>query len=136
MFERWRSRRPRAVAETTEAVRAPGDAWRSLPPVQRVLDAPRPVAEPGFAASLATHWNPSFQTGLGHGALPDAPTGLLLDALRPAPAPNTELPGRRLPVTGVGAGAGAGAVPGVARRTATGAAVRAEGPQAAPRAAT
>ncbi|MBD0717001.1 hypothetical protein BU196_24270, partial [Streptomyces sp. CBMA370] len=116
MFEKWRTARAARGSEArgeaparTEAPAtpvAPGDAWRALPPVQRVLDGPRTVAEHGFASSLATHWNPSFQRDLGHGAVPDAPGGVLLDAVRPVTGPtttSTELPGLRLPVAGRGA---------------------------------
>ncbi|MFE0779031.1 hypothetical protein ACFW3E_39040, partial [Streptomyces sp. NPDC058861] len=95
------------VTDVTD-VTAPGDAWRTMPPVRRVLGAPRTVAEHGFAASLATHWDPSFRTALGHGALPDAPAGVLLDAARPVPPSNGEPPGLRLPVAG---GAGGTAAP-------------------------
>src|SRR5690348_4766636 len=112
MFEKWRARRSSGAQSATEPVTgstapatAPGDAWLGLPPVQRVLDgAPRTIASHGFAASLATQWNPSFQTDLGHGAVPDAPGGVLLDAVRPVRPPSgtpaPELPGLRLPVAG------------------------------------
>ncbi|MEX0171477.1 hypothetical protein MRBLMG1_004134, partial [Streptomyces sp. LMG1-1-1.1] len=111
MFGKWRGRKshgaeagaPVEGAAPAAPAAAPGDAWRGLPPVQRVLDAPRTIAEHGFSTSLATHWNPSFQSDLGHGALPDAPAGVLLDAVRPVLGSGTgpaggELPGLRLPV--------------------------------------
>ncbi len=140
MFEKWRTARTRStrgaesgVREESSASVAPsassGDAWRALPPVQRVLAAgPRTVAEYGFSASLATHWNPSFQSDLGHGAVPDAPGGVMLDAVRAVPSPvgrepagrseGTELPGLRLPLAGA-AGSGPGAAPAVQRVPAT-----------------
>ncbi|MEU4279929.1 hypothetical protein AB0F57_34210, partial [Streptomyces tanashiensis] len=111
MFEKWRGRKaadagaPARDAAPVAPATATGDAWLGLPPVRRVLDgAPRTITEHGFAASLATHWNPSFQSDLGHGAVPDAPGGVLLDAVRtvrePAGPPAAELPGLRLPVAG------------------------------------
>lgn len=145
MFEKWRTARTARGAESggrEESVAsvapaaAPGDAWRALPPVQRVLDAgPRTIAEHGFSTSLATHWNPSFQSDLGHGAVPDAPGGVMLDAVRPVPVRESagrpegaELPGLRLPVAGSveagspsasgsasGSGDGAGLCPRAAR---------------------
>ncbi|MFD9247201.1 hypothetical protein ACFV0D_35825, partial [Streptomyces sp. NPDC059556] len=101
MFEKWRTARTRNAQHARDAESggreessasvapaASGDAWRALPPVQRVLAAgPRTVAEYGFSTSLATHWNPSFQSDLGHGAVPDAPGGVLLDAVRAVPLP-------------------------------------------------
>ncbi|MFD7576292.1 hypothetical protein ACFV6U_38195, partial [Streptomyces sp. NPDC059810] len=127
VFEKWRTARTRNAQhaqaaesggrEESSASVAPaaasGDAWRALTPVQRVLAAgPRTVAEHGFSTSLATHWNPSFQSDLGHGAVPDAPGGVMLDAVRAVPLPvpgepasaghsgTAELPGLRLPVAG------------------------------------
>ncbi|MFC8886682.1 hypothetical protein ACFT56_31165, partial [Streptomyces cinereoruber] len=111
---------PRGTEAAVENAVASGDAWRSLPPVQRVVDAPRTVAERGFAASLATHWNPSFRTDLGHGALPDAPAGVFLDAVRPVPPSSTELPGLRLPTTGRTDPAGAEEVRGGTAASGTG----------------
>ncbi|MFE6856661.1 hypothetical protein ACFVDH_38445, partial [Streptomyces sp. NPDC057674] len=127
VFEKWRTARTRNAQQARGAesggreessasvapAAASGDAWRALPPVQRVLAAgPRTVAEHGFSTSLATHWNPSFQSDLGHGAVPDAPGGVMLDAVRAVPLPvpgepasaghsgTAELPGLRLPVAG------------------------------------
>ncbi|MET8509415.1 hypothetical protein ABZV60_33050, partial [Streptomyces sp. NPDC004787] len=143
MFDRWRGRRkhpaPRTHEETVTspapqaAPSASGTAWQALPPVQRVLAPPTPIAEHGFAASLATHWDPSFHSHLGHGAVPDAPAGLLLDAVRPVPPSSTtaaELPGVRLPaVRPASAEAGAGAA-GVSGVRGAGAARAGERPQA------
>lgn len=144
MFEKWRAARssrggdsagPEESAAPVAPATASGDAWRALPPVQRVLDGgPRTIAEYGFSSFLATHWNPSFQSDLGHGAVPDAPGGVMLDAVRAVPAPvpvqksaapsrPAELPGLRLPVAASGTGTGPGPGPGPGTEAGAGAAV-------------
>ncbi|NEA04553.1 hypothetical protein G3I28_35435, partial [Streptomyces sp. SID10116] len=75
-----------------------------MPPVQRVLAAPRTVAEQGFGAMLATHQNPSFGGELGHAVRASAPGGLLHGVLTPvAGRPgDLDLPSLQLPVRGAG----------------------------------
>ncbi|MFC8510039.1 hypothetical protein ACFUIS_26995, partial [Streptomyces sp. NPDC057266] len=105
MFGRWKARRgaggdTSGASAPTPSQPGPGDAWAALPPLQRALPPARPVADPSFAASLATHSDPSFQRALGHGSVVSAPGGLLLDAVRVLPdrPSGAPLPAMRLPV--------------------------------------
>lgn len=80
--------------------------WSAVPPVQRILEAPRTVAETGFAASLSAHRDPSFGGELGHDVRASAPGGLLRGVLTSLPAAGAGTPARldlpvlRLPVVG------------------------------------
>lgn len=93
-----------------QAARGSGRAggWTAVPPVQRVLGAPRTVAEAGFAASLSAHRDPSFGGELGHDVRASAPAGMLHGVLTPLPASGAgtplglDLPALRLPVVGRG----------------------------------
>ncbi|MFJ1646063.1 hypothetical protein [Streptomyces sp. NPDC088258] len=72
---------PLADAPSPEAGKAGGsrDAWRELPPVQRVLSAPDLVTDPGgFEGSLSSRQDTTLSTApLGHLVGPEAPSGLV-----------------------------------------------------------
>ncbi|MGW5946313.1 hypothetical protein ACWFRN_14945, partial [Streptomyces celluloflavus] len=76
--------------------------WTALPPVQRVLAAPRTVAAPDFARSLSAHHNPSFYGELSHEVRANAPAGVLGGVLTPLTGQPSalDLPALRLPVAG------------------------------------
>lgn len=70
----------------------PGDwdgGWRrTTAPELTVSRAPLGVSDGlAFRAGLASWQNPSFDAGLGHALLPDAPTGLVSGVTRPTAAP-------------------------------------------------
>ncbi|MEV4195220.1 hypothetical protein AB0J65_28090, partial [Streptomyces toxytricini] len=87
-----RGRRSDAVPAAADAADAavppapPESGWATVRPVQRVLGAPRLTAEREFAASLTTRQPLLFTGGLGHEVSASAPSGLVRDALTPAPA--------------------------------------------------
>lgn len=99
LFRRRTPAQPAAAALGAPAYRRP--EWPSLPPVQRVIDAPSLVTAPDrFRDRLASWANPSLLGEPGHLVTPDAPAGLghgLAVAAEPAPGATSVRAGHELP---------------------------------------
>lgn len=74
-----------AAREPVSAVAAPRPAWQDLPPIERTIGAPRPIARArAFGAGLAARQGrePMLRS-LGHDVRPGAPSGLVSNLVTP-----------------------------------------------------
>lgn len=97
----WWNRRPPAPAPPAAPARVgslpePAASWRSLPPIQRVLDDRAVPVRTDFTGSLRTWQDPRFLAPLGHLVSPEAPSG----RVEAAATPGGPLPVQRRPAEG------------------------------------
>ncbi len=93
----WQQAQRPARRVEPPAVEARQPAWPAMPPIQRSIEALRPVAPQQGSADLLVSWrNPSYLAPLGHLVSADAPAGVIHRLIEPAAPPTVRPPGPAL----------------------------------------